>query len=53
LPSWPDELSPQQKADPSFVIAQVCRHPAAICRNETLAGTGTGKVLAVRVPSPS
>jgi hypothetical protein len=30
-PSWPAELSPQQRTVPSVINAHVCRPPAAIC----------------------
>jgi hypothetical protein len=55
LPSWPEELAPQQYTVPVVVSAQEELVPLAIALNETPAGmvTATGASLAVVVPLPS
>src|SRR2546421_700443 len=53
LPSWPLELSPQQRTVPSARRAQVWAGPAARATALAKPLTGTGVERGVAVPSPS
>lgn len=49
LPSWPDELPPQQRTPPAVVRAQVCDEPAAIALTPVRTGERGGSF---REPPP-
>ncbi len=53
LPSWPNELSPQQRSVPSRKRAQVWALPAAVCTASASPVTWVGLGRLVVLPSPS
>ena len=52
MPSWPNELSPQQSISP-LLSAQECEVPGASCAPVARDTTAVGVRRSVVVPSPS